>query len=368
LDTPIDKEKSSHAGGSSLKFWAIRLAFAFWVVLTCALAAELLVRLVVKGGVPLREELGLQVEPPGAPMYQKRPSLGYSLVPSQKLTITLRSGVKFTSTTTHRGGRVTSPEQPVQPAGRPEIWMLGCSFTFGWGVSDEQSFPWLIQNGMPGFEVVNFGVGGYGTLQSLKQLEEELNSGRKPRVIVLDYLAFHDQRNIFSPARNRELGFTWRNWGEADQPFAVLQPDGQLRFERSPPFRAYVPFVRHSALANFVDLQIVRYLEKKAKKTDHRREITAELVRRIVRVGHQAGASVLIADLSSVPVQEIRSAALAENAAWGNVSYSGIDPKDRSIPGEGHPNAMGHQLIAADLLPMIRAASERDTRLQPSSR
>ena len=47
-------------------------------------------------------------------------------------------------------------------AGRPQVVLVGCSFTMGWAVSDDETWGWRLQELRPDLEVVNRGVGGYG--------------------------------------------------------------------------------------------------------------------------------------------------------------------------------------------------------------
>lgn len=98
--------------------------------------------------------------------------------------------------------RVTRPLSECHREDRREaIWVFGCSFTHGWSLNDEETYPWVLQQRLPDYQVVNFGVSGYGTLHSLMQFREALRTRDKPKAAVVAYGFLHDRRNTFLRAR-----------------------------------------------------------------------------------------------------------------------------------------------------------------------
>src|SRR5262249_47513236 len=87
-----------------------------------------------------------------------------------------------------RRRRTPHPPAPEAGAGAPEgreLWIFGDSFSYGWSVDDAQAYPWLLQRAFPGHRVVNFAVGGYGTLQALLELRAALRDAPAPALVVL---------------------------------------------------------------------------------------------------------------------------------------------------------------------------------------
>lgn len=83
-------------------------------------------------------------------------------------------------TTNHLGLRDADPGIKS----RPRILFLGDSFTWGWGINNEERYTDILQGMLPEYQLLNAGITGYGTLQQLylfQALEEEL----KPDLIVL---------------------------------------------------------------------------------------------------------------------------------------------------------------------------------------
>ncbi|MEL6255440.1 MAG: hypothetical protein AAFR87_25765, partial [Bacteroidota bacterium] len=92
--------------------------------------------------------------------------------------------------------RITHPS-PL-PDSLPEIFLLGCSYTYGMGVNDEDSFPYLLQEAFPTYRVKNFGVPGFGSVQSYLQLKAELKKGNRPKIVILNLVEFHLAFDFFA--------------------------------------------------------------------------------------------------------------------------------------------------------------------------
>jgi hypothetical protein len=91
--------------------------------------------------------------------------------------VTLPGGYSFTVTHFPSKLRITHPLATyTDRRSKPEIWIMGCSFTHGWSLNDQDTYPWLLQARLPQYVVVNYGVEGYGTLHALLQLREALTT------------------------------------------------------------------------------------------------------------------------------------------------------------------------------------------------
>ncbi len=133
--------------------------------------------------------------------------------------------------------------------GHSTLWIFGCSFTHGWSVNDEQSYPWLVQESLRDVDVKNFGVEGYSSVQSLLQLREALaECDHNPSLVVVTYASFHDERNVFLRSRAKQIR-AWKGLGPMVPPHAVLQND-KLVIEHSPLKYREFPLMRYSVLMN----------------------------------------------------------------------------------------------------------------------
>jgi lysophospholipase L1-like esterase len=73
------------------------------------------------------------------------------------------------------------------PSEKPRLLCLGTSVTFGWGVRQEESFPQVLQQENPEWEVYNCGQTGYSSFQG-KRLLNELLPKHRPQAVVLEFI------------------------------------------------------------------------------------------------------------------------------------------------------------------------------------
>ncbi len=129
----------------------------FVIVLLWILGAEGVLRL--NGYVPWnpRKEIDILVEPPKA-VYGYDPFLGYVNNPGH-FKITFPTGYSFEVTHQENGFRKTRSGLLPQPT-QGQIWIFGCSSTYGWSLNDSEAFAWLVQEKLPDYEVINFAGAG----------------------------------------------------------------------------------------------------------------------------------------------------------------------------------------------------------------
>jgi hypothetical protein len=87
---------------------------------------------------------------------------------------------------------------PAPPAGRAqgEIWFLGCSYTFGVGVEDDEVYVHrLAATAWPQLQVRNFSVPAWGTTNAHLALEDRLAQEPTPRAVVYGWIDDHRRRN-----------------------------------------------------------------------------------------------------------------------------------------------------------------------------
>lgn len=96
----------------------------------------------------------------------------FRLCPDQHIRFTHPSGFSFTVTTNASGERITGPvTQQGRLTSLREIWILGDSIAMGYGVSDEESFPYLLQDRLQA-QVRNLGVDSMGTAAMADLLQD----------------------------------------------------------------------------------------------------------------------------------------------------------------------------------------------------
>ncbi|MFC2061741.1 hypothetical protein ACFLUV_04445 [Elusimicrobiota bacterium] len=81
-----------------------------------------------------------------------------------------------------------------KPRDKTRILVLGDSLTFGEEVSDNETYPYYLQQILPNVEVINFGVNGYGHDQMLIYLKTE-GIKYKPDIVILGFVGIDIERN-----------------------------------------------------------------------------------------------------------------------------------------------------------------------------
>jgi hypothetical protein len=289
----------------------------------------------------------IKVEP-GGTYFQKDPDLGYIHLPG-KFRITLKK--QFTFTTSHRKDtlRITHPvEQDEYYAQKEKIWILGCSVTHGWCLNDNETYPWLLQEKIPEYEIINFGVSGYGTIHSLIQLQKALKIMPKPKLVILTYATFHDTRNTFSTIRRRIVS-AWNFLGPLTQPYASLDKKGKLQLHHADKV-VYSPWplARVSAFINYLE---TRHIAQESKNTPHF-EISKALVKRIYNICKKEGITMITAGIKDNRQKRMkRMLKFCNKHKIPNVDISvDLSKKEHTfLPLDGHPSALANQKYAKKL-------------------
>lgn len=136
-------------------------------------------------------------------IYEDDPLFGYKHVPNTRGTEIKRSGKKeiyrATYTIDALGRRVTP--QPEAPPPERAVLAVGCSFTFGLCVNDDQTMPWQLAMRLPDRAVYNYGVAGYGPQHTLELFKKNIEKDipQKKAAAVYTYIGAHIDRAAGTP-------------------------------------------------------------------------------------------------------------------------------------------------------------------------
>jgi hypothetical protein len=284
---------------------------------------------------------------PGGTFFVKHPTLGYTHIPGS-FDVTLEDGYSFHVTHLPDTHRITHPLDTYTTAStKSEIWIFGCSFTHGWAVNDDQTYPWLLQEEFPDYEVVNFACSGYGTLHALLQFRDAIKTRQPPAVAVLAYASFHDARNTFLRKRAKSVA-TWNKLGPLEQPYARLDENGNLQIAMADVVYREFPLMRRSALAHFVEITYDNY---EAWRTPSRR-ITEALIEEIAALADSNGVQLVFAFIDGYPYMMDFTRRVGIPTVDISVDLS--LPENNNLPHDGHPSAHAHRQYADKLAPILR--------------
>lgn len=203
------------------------------------------------------------------------------------VTITLLAG----------GERSTARNSPPEDH-RAQVLAVGCSLTFGWGVPDDASYPWRLQELLPEFHVRNLGVAGYGTYQSLLMLKQWLTgqgASSHPTYVVYGFMEYHPPRNVGAYSWLNLLTLLNEESVEVVKvPFCSLDPRGQL-VQHPPEGLRRAPFSHRFALSRGLSEYVLNV--EKLKRYLQADRVTELLLLDVQTLCRSQGATLLIAYL-----------------------------------------------------------------------
>ncbi len=333
--------------GSKKVFFSLIAGFTILVGLIGI--SEVVLR-VVGLGPWTKQKTDIQVEP-GGTFFVKHPTLGYTHLPGA-FHVTLPDGYAFNVTDLPNTLRVTHPLATYDSVNtKEEIWIFGCSFTYGWALNDNETFAWLLQERFPQYEVVNYGVNGYGTLHSLIQFREAL-AYKKPKVAILAYASFHDARNTFLRKRQKAVA-TWNSLGPLVQPYARLDDDGQLEIEMAEVEYREFPLMRKSAVAHLIEMTYDNY---EAWRTPSDR-VTEAIISEMAKTAHDNGVGFGVALIAGRP--DMLKYTRAHGISSVDMSVDLSLPENNNEPHDNHPSALANRHYADTLESFLRGEIAR---------
>lgn len=274
--------------------------------------------------------------------------LGFGLKPGN-FNVTINKGFHYK--TTHNQDSLRTTGKALNDTSY-KVFFFGCSYTYGMGVNDDENFVSLFQQKHPNLNVKNFGVPGYGTIQSLLQLQSIIKKQDIPNTVIINYANFHDIRNGLTPQYrlNLKMGYEQAN-------------DSLKQFMQS----SNIPFVRKENNGFIIDycnwkniynnwwlresLASVNYvqtfIDKQTEKKIPTQQITLFIFDEIKKLCDNHNINLIVTGITKNKETEI----LLEK-----LNYKGINILDISVdlenknynnsPYDNHPNEFAHSLYA----------------------
>jgi hypothetical protein len=332
--------------GKRGRTWKFYLGYPLYLLVILLVAGEVTVR--VMGYAPwLPEQHNFSVVPEG-PFFRADEQLGFAGLPG-RFEVTLQDTLHYTVTHNAEGYRITEPANVKDTLDRPEIWIFGCSFTHGFGVNDDESYPWLLQERFPAYKVRNLGMDAYGTVHACLQAEEMLGRGLRPALVILAYGAFHDQRNVNSRfwrkvLQGREMveGLTY-----LQARFSGEENADRLTVKNAPLDYQPFPLMRYSALSHYLEMSYNNRQETELRS----KEVTMALIGNLREMLNREGETpFLLAGIYRHPdTGKLLEHFARQGLSTVDISQDLDQPGMRILPSDGHPNAKGHRMMADEL-------------------
>lgn len=195
-------------------------------------------------------------------LFRPDPVIGWSLTPNHAVRVPFRDGT-VVQHIRQDGWRSV----PHQPDSGKRVAFYGCSFTYGTGLADEETYCALLQQNHRDLRILNRGIGGHGTVQNLLQLRRDIAAGAIDAA-VFTIISDHRFRNIAHPQRMRQyLAPEWYKLGVEHVPVARMTSRGKVEIKycalwqpaiRDADFRVFLPDDYMINVATLAVLDLVR--------------------------------------------------------------------------------------------------------------
>lgn len=234
------------------------------------------------------------------------------------------------------GLRATAPRRVARDR---RLLVLGCSYSQGWAVSDEQTYPWRLQSAFPWLEVLNYGTAAYGTYQSLLALERYFASGEPvPELLIYGFVPFHAPRNVAAPSWLRGLALV----GDAST-LRIPHATAGLphRAARQPPISYPTSIVSEWSAAVALALDAGVEIGGRARALQAE-QVTRALLREMKSSTDRRGVPLLVVLLARGTPPETKAWTRffsRSEIAMVDCSHPDQEASVMRVPGYGHPNA-----------------------------
>jgi len=252
------------------------------------------------------------------------PNSGAHLIASRPLTVVHNS----------RGFRAPEPVKN----GKPTIAFLGDSFVWGYDVEAEERFTDKLQAKHPEWNVLNFGVSGYGTDQEYLLLERVFDRYR-PRVVFL----------VFSTETDPDDNSSNERYGGYFKPYYTLQ-NGRLELHGVPVPRAEKVFLAdHDFLSRFYLVRLLTraWFRVAGPRVLNNPDPTGALILQLQRYVQMKGAALLVGLTAPYPP-------LQQALDFLRVPYVVLSTTLRYPAFGGHWTPEGHSFVCGKIEEFLR--------------
>lgn len=172
----------------------------------------------------------------------------------------------------------------------PKVVIVGGSYTQGYGVSDDETYPWKLNSQYPFIDILNYGTSGYGTYQSLLTLEQIFSDSISPRMVLYGFIEHHEFRNVAPSEWLEAIGRKYNSL-----PYCTV--DSSDKLVRHPPegYPAW-PLSEKLAFSNFAQKQYMRL--KAIGRSSQKRKVTEKLLVEMNNLSERNGAEFAVVLLS----------------------------------------------------------------------
>ena len=232
---------------------------------------------------------------------------------------------------------------------KEEILVIGGSFTQGWGVNDNETFSYKLQNKYRNFKIYNFGQGGYGTIQTYLLLKDQITKMNSPKLVIYGIIQHHEYRNIAHAGWLRMLS-EYSSRGHVKTPYGYIGKNNELLIH--PPIEYLnLPFRELSSIITLIEKVYMKLNSRKRvyvkinskKKIKQQTIVTQKAILKIKDVSKRSDAKFVVVNLDWVG--SFRKDKYKDFFEKNNINFVNCalpSNKNYILLGDYHPNKKAH--------------------------
>lgn len=273
------------------------------------------------------------------PVLSPDPLLGYRAYPGKNIIRVINEDgeITFSTLVGQDGFRVTRATDSSFSE-QKKLYIFGMSYNFGWGVDTEFSFPWLVQQEIPQYDVRNYGINAYSHMQNLLWFLHVLQT-EPPDIAIFSYGRKQRWWNVANPSFLQRIVSTNIFPDESRYPKAGISPNGELFYKYIPLSKGMYESINHKHFdldeyyANIVSQRIFQLIDAKARE----RKIPCLLL--------------TFEGWDGVKPMADMCAGMGWTVIDGELPHT---PEFLNIPVDGHANAHGNRVYADRIVETVR--------------
>ena len=331
---------------SPWKRGVLNIVFVLLLLFPCAeIAARIL-------GWKAQHNVDYKVEATPANWLQGDSIYGIKLTPG-KFKVTLNDRLTFLTAPSIAGTRKLS----TNDTSSNHLFILGCSFTYGYGVNSEHTFAQLIANHFKDHRVTNFAVPGHGEVQALLKLKEKISSGMIPNTVLMVYSKEHPQRNTMNRSYRSALHIGFNN---SNKQVGTSMSAARFPYFSTPDTNALRHVKWEEIYRNWTGRQtfaIVNALQtsfETSQKENNSVAVTTFIFNEMARLCKENKIQLTIVNLDdrSFTTRYPETSKSIDRIA---INFDFSDHSLTNFPYDNHPNMAGHAKIARKIIPILEA-------------
>lgn len=272
---------------------------------------------------------------------------GFRLNPGN-YQVVINQALQFETSHETTGERFT----PKPDSSTYNIHIHGCSYTYGFGISDSLTMAYRLQQDFGKQATVhNLAVLGYGNVQSYHLIKSAIVHGNKPDMVIINYASFHDERNALTTRYRKDLkiGFAQADSTAQTQynslrfPYVAKQDDSLVfRWDSWEDIYQNFPLREHSALINL--------LQTISDKWDwgkyHKEELSNLLFLEIQKLCEKHQIDLLVTTITkNQRSSDLLRFCQQQGIATLDISVDLYDVANNNLPYDSHPNGNAHRVF-----------------------